>query len=389
MFRILVYPDFSESSKGTRGSRLARSPHRSAEGRTTLLDPRLLAELEHSARTGRWTLDLRTREMEWSGEMYRIFDTDPASFTPTCESLVNHVFPGDLETLAKQYDAWRELPAPFAFALRTIDGRGQTRPIELRGRVELDERERPVRVLGTAADVSERVARDRALRSSLEDVQTLTLRHERLLEDLVRAEQGERTRIGGEIHDDTAQILDAVSLQLERGEHEANDGATKETLRAAREALRAAAGRLRLLIFELMPPRADGDLRASVASYCSQLFAGTGVSCEVVGDPGALSPRRAWLVYRLAQEVLRNAAKHSRAGRVQVRFEPTEDAVVMRIGDDGVGLGRSAEHSSPLHSGLRILSERAESVGGSVTTGPGLDGHGLSVQVELPREVGL
>jgi signal transduction histidine kinase len=386
---MLVYRQFSEPQSERGDVHQGEPSAASGERRTALLDPRLLAELEHSARTGRWMLDLVTRQMEWSREMYRIFDTDPASFTPTCESIVNHVYPGDIDTLAKQYGAWRELPAPFAFALRTIDSRGQTRPIELRGRVELDEHERAVRVLGTAADISERVARDRALRSSIDDVQTLTLRHERLLEDLVRAEQGERTRIGGEIHDDTAQILDAVSLELERGEREAHDCATKETLRAAREALRAAGGRLRLLIFELMPPRADGDLRGSVASYCSQLFAGTSVSCEVDGDPGALSPRRAWLVYRLAQEVLRNAAKHSRARRVQVRFEPSDDAVVMRIGDDGIGLGTSLEHSSPLHSGLRILRERAESVGGSVITGPGLEGRGLSVQVELPREAGL
>jgi signal transduction histidine kinase len=354
----------------------------------TLLDPRLLAELEHSARSGRWALDLAEHTLEWSREMHRIFDTDPASLAPSCETIMKLVHPGDVELLSTKIAAWHERPAPFAFALRAIDARGETRSIEIRGRVELDEHEQPVRVLGTASDVSERVARDRALRASIAEVQALTLRHEQLLEDLVRAEQGERTRIGGEIHDDTAQILDAVSLQLERAEREAHDRRTKETLRAARAALRAAGGRLRLLIFELMPPRADGDLGASVASYCSQLFAGTYTSCEVRGEPGALSPRRAWLVYRLAQEVLRNAAKHSRAERVQVHFEPSEDAVVMRIGDDGVGLDSAAEHGSPLHSGLRILRERAESVGGSVTIGQGLDGRGVSVQVELPREAG-
>jgi signal transduction histidine kinase len=385
---MLVPRQFSEPQSG-RGKALSDEPSAVlGEHRTTLLDPRLLAELEHAARTGRWTLDLVAHEIEWSREMHRIFDTDPASFTPTCEGIVSHVYPEDVDRLTKQCDAWRELPAPFAFALRTIDGRGQTRPIEVRGRVELDEYQRPVRVLGTAADISERVARDRALRSSIDEVQTLTLRHEQLLEDLVRAEQGERTRIGGEIHDDTARILDAVSLQLERGEREAVDSATKETLRATREALRAAGGRLRLLIFELMPPRADGDLRASVASYCTQLFAGTEVSCELDGEPGAIAPRRLWLVYRLAQEVLRNAAKHSRARRVRVSFVPYEDAIVMRIGDDGVGLGSHAEHGSPLQAGLRILRERVESTGGSVTTGPGLDGRGLSVQVELPREPG-
>ncbi len=358
-------------------------------GAPTLLDRRLLADLEHSAQTGRWLLDLRTRRLECSAEVQRMFGTDQTSSEPSCEAIVSSVDPRDLETLTTHATAWRERPAPFAFMLRASHAGGETRRLEIRGRVELDSRQRPAYVLGTASDVTERVRSDHALRSSLARVQELTLRHEQLLEELVRAEQGERTRIGGELHDDTAQVLDAIALQLERCEQRSQAGATKDTLRAAREALRGAGMRLRLLVFELMPPRADGDLRASIASYCAQLFAGTGVACEVEGDPGGLSPRRSWLIYRLAQEVLRNAAKHSRARRVQVRFEPSEDSVVMRIGDDGVGLGSQGVRSAPLHSGLRILGERTESVGGSVTTGPGLDGRGLSVCVELPREVEL
>jgi signal transduction histidine kinase len=358
-------------------------------GSPTLLDPRLLADLEHSAQTGRWLLDLRTRRLQWSTEVHRIFGTDRTSFEPSCEALVNSIDPRDVEVLAAHAAAWRERPAPFAFTLRAIHADGETRRLELRGRVELDSRQRPTHVLGTACDVTERVTRDYALRSSLERVQELSLRHEQLLEALVRAEQGERTRIGGELHDDTAQVLDAVALLLERGEQEAHDRDSRETLRTAREALRGAGSRLRLLVFELMPPRADGDLRASVAAYCSQLFAATEVSCEVKGRPGALSPRRSWLVYRLAQELLRNAAKHAHAQRVQVYFEPSEDAVAMRISDDGIGLASHKQHSPPLHSGMRILKERTESVGGSVRTGPGLDGRGLSVLVELPREVEL
>ena len=73
---------------------------------------------------------------------------------------------------------------------------------------------------------------------------------------------------------------------------------------------------------------------------------------------------------------------------MKVSFVPCEDAVVMRIGDDGVGLGSRAEHRSPLHAGLRLLRERVESIGGSVTIGPGLDGRGLSVEVKLPRVAG-
>jgi signal transduction histidine kinase len=383
------YPYFSEQLSGEGDILLDGPCETSRSGSPTLLDPRLLAELEHAAQTGRWLLDLRTRRLECSAELRRMFGTGEASFEPTCETLMTSIEPQDRATLTAQASAWQERPVPFAFTLRTIGGGGEARWLEIRGRVELDSRQHPTHVLGTACDVTERIRCDHALRASLEQVDELTLRHERLLDDLARAEQGERTRIGGELHDDTAQILDAVALQLERCEQQAQTDMTKGSLRAARDGLRDAGTRLRLLVYELMPPRADGDLRASIASYCTQLFSGTDVVCEVEGDPGGLSPRRSWLVYRLAQEILRNAAKHSYAQRVQVRFEPSKHALVMRIGDDGVGVGSQGVRSAPLHSGLRILRERTESVGGSVTTGAGLDGRGLSLLVELPREAEL
>jgi len=211
-------------------------------------------------------------------------------------------------------------------------------------------------------------------------------RHERRLADIGQAEQRERTRIAGEVHDDTAQVLGAVSLKLERIAGQAPDERTREGLREASAALREAHARLRLLIFELLPPQDDGDLRASVASYCHELFTDTAVECEVDGDPGALAPPRIWLAYRLAQEALRNVAKHARATRVRVSFGGPAEMLALSVSDDGVGLPVADEPDSPLHAGLRLLRQRAESAGGSVSIGKGIEGRGVSVSVELPRQ---
>ncbi|HEX4482678.1 MAG TPA: ATP-binding protein [Solirubrobacteraceae bacterium] len=232
---------------------------------------------------------------------------------------------------------------------------------------------------------------ERTLRSCREQVRTLTLQRERLLEDLVLAEERERARIAGEIHDDPVQALDAVSLQLDSAAGGSPDAACRQTLLLAGRSVRDATAHLRMLMIDLMPAADDGDLRRSIESYCASLFAAGRARCEISGDPGELVTSRARLAYRLVQEALRNAAKHAHATRVSVSFEGGEleggdRDVRIRISDDGVGVSEEAEQDSPLHGGLRILRRRVESAGGTIGFGAGLDGRGCSVVIELPRK---
>jgi signal transduction histidine kinase len=222
-------------------------------------------------------------------------------------------------------------------------------------------------------------------------VGTSHIQGERFLEDLVDSEERERARIAGEIHDDPVQVLDAVSLRLQAAESQASEELTKSELRAARQAVLLANARLRLLMFELLPPADVHELPSAVESYCAQLFASTGIAWEVGGDPGPLSTRRAQLAYRLVQEALRNTVKHARAGRVLVSFAGDACTFLTRVSDDGVGLPANAEMesepvgASALHAGLRLVRQRARVVGGSVTIAQGLGGRGTAVEIVLPR----
>ncbi|HXM87480.1 MAG TPA: ATP-binding protein [Solirubrobacteraceae bacterium] len=213
----------------------------------------------------------------------------------------------------------------------------------------------------------------------------LTLQRERLLADLVLAEERERARIAGEIHDDPVQVLDAASLRLDTAAGSSPDDASRRALLLAGESVREATAHLRMLMIDLMPAADDGDLRSSLESYCASLFARGQTRCEISGDPGELSTSRARLAYRLVQEALRNADKHARATRVAVSFEGGDRSVRIRISDDGVGVSDDAERDSPLHGGLRILRRRVESAGGTIGLGAGIDGCGCSVMIELPR----
>jgi signal transduction histidine kinase len=213
----------------------------------------------------------------------------------------------------------------------------------------------------------------------------LTLQREQLLADLVLAEERERARIAGEIHDDPVQVLDAVSLRLDNAARDSHEEACKQALVLAGTSVRAATAHLRMLMIDLMPAADDGNLRGSIESYCASLFADGPTLCGISGDPGELTTSRTRLAYRLVQEALRNAAKHARATHVTVSFEGDDQAVLIRISDDGVGVSADAERDSPLHGGLRILRRRVEAAGGTISLGPGVDERGCSVAIELPR----
>jgi signal transduction histidine kinase len=230
------------------------------------------------------------------------------------------------------------------------------------------------------------VVSEQELSTCREQVLTLTIQREHLLEDLVLAEERERARIAGEIHDDPVQVLDAVSLRLDNAAGDSSEDAARRTLLLAGASVREATSHLRMLMIDLMPAANDDDLRGSLESYCASLFAAGQTRCGISGDPGELTPSRARLAYRLVQEALRNAAKHARATRVTVSFEGDERIVRICIGDDGVGIAADAEHDSPLHGGLRLLRRRVEAAGGTIGVGPGLDARGCEVAIELPRK---
>jgi signal transduction histidine kinase len=204
------------------------------------------------------------------------------------------------------------------------------------------------------------------------------------LSDAMAAEEGARARIAADIHDDTIQTLGAVALSLQNARDDTADAGAQAALDAAAWHVRDAAERLRRVMFELMPPLSSSDLRGALEAYCSVLFAGSGMAYEVAGDgPEALDSDVGAVAYRVTQEAVRNAVRHSGATQVRVTLEHAGDELVVSVSDDGVGLGEYGP-DFPDHAGLRIIDQRAGAVGGSVAFETGLDGRGTSVVVSIP-----
>ncbi|MFB3738451.1 MAG: response regulator [Candidatus Velamenicoccus archaeovorus] len=228
--------------------------------------------------------------------------------------------------------------------------------------------------------------RTRDLRRSIDDLRATDRQRRALLSRLVQAQEDERLRIAGDIHDDPVQKMSAVLMRLELLRRRVQDPGDLEVLAQLAETVRASIRSLRLLLFELRPPALDRDgLARAIAQFAerSALVQDVQLSIEnqLVSEP-PVDPRI--IAYRIVQEALTNVRKHARARRVRVSLSAADEGLRVVVKDDGVGLpADTIDDGSIGHLGLTTMRERAELAGGWFRI-HGAEGAGTSVDFWLP-----
>jgi two-component system sensor histidine kinase UhpB len=190
----------------------------------------------------------------------------------------------------------------------------------------------------------------------------------------LRAQESERARIAGGLHDEVGQVLTGVLLQLE------GEARSEETKAAVRKALEE----VRRIARELRPEMLEHLGLVSALTELSRKFAaqsGLVIERRFADDLPTLSDEAELAVYRVAQESLTNVARHARASRVELALEPGADSVVLRVVDDGRGMDETAALNG--RGGLRGMRERAVLVGGALAIKRGREG-GVEVRLEVP-----
>jgi PAS domain S-box-containing protein len=217
-----------------------------------------------------------------------------------------------------------------------------------------------------AHNVSARLQAEDELRATLAKLHRLS--DERLLGRLVAAQEEERQRLAGDIHDDPIQVMAAAAVRLDMVERATIGTAAQETLERTAETVQQAINRLRNLVFELRPPALDREgLAVAIRQYLQQLVdAGeidVGLQDDLESEP---SREIRTAAYRIAQEALTNVRKHAGATRVRVELRQHDGGVATVIADDGIGFRADgvAARSRPGHIGLQSMRERAEALGG-------------------------
>ncbi|MCO6006733.1 sensor histidine kinase [Actinoallomurus purpureus] len=212
----------------------------------------------------------------------------------------------------------------------------------------------------------------------------------------------ERIRIARELHDVSAHTIAVINVQASVAAElltEAPDQA-REALEAVRRAGGEALAEMRATVGvlrghddregDVAPPAPGIDRIEDLARACSA--GGPRVDVRIEGERRPLSRLVEFTAYRIAQESLTNALRHSDADLVEILVRYDEEGLTVRIRDDGGGGHDRADGPRRMEqgNGLRGMAERAAGLGGRFTAGPfewpGDGGRGFQVRAWLPGE---
>jgi signal transduction histidine kinase len=197
---------------------------------------------------------------------------------------------------------------------------------------------------------------------------------ERLLRAAADASDGERVRIARDLHDGVVQDLAGAAFAVSAvARNPELPAPMREGLRSSAESLRTSLRGLRSLMVEIYPPDLDADgLDAALDDLLAPAATqGVTATATVEGIDGVPDDTVA-LVWRVAQEAVRNALRHSGAENLTVTVDGKADGVVLEVTDDGRGFDTGRQPADG-HFGLRGLSSLIAEAGGDlvVRSSPG------------------
>jgi PAS domain S-box-containing protein len=233
------------------------------------------------------------------------------------------------------------------------------------------ENEEPALITGFSIDVTE----TRQTEAALRDVSGR----------LINAQEEERSRVARELHDDLSQRMALLSIELEQlGQTMDGSARIRRRFESLQNQAQEISSDIHRLSYRLHPSKLDHlGLAAAIKSLCEQLNAGNlRVYLHQQGFPAALPNDITLCVFRIAQEALRNAVKHSKATHCRVILKRSPQAVQLSVLDDGCGFD---VHSTSMAEGLGFVSmrERLRIVGGQLEI-HSQPGHGTRIEVSVP-----
>jgi signal transduction histidine kinase len=208
---------------------------------------------------------------------------------------------------------------------------------------------------------------------------------EQLLRRAVDASTTERRRIGANLHDGPVQDLAAASFVVAGAAARADATGRPdlaEELGTVASSVRTSIRALRSLLVDIYPPSLSQAGLVAALGDLTQTVRAPGLDIRL--DPGLevdlpLLPEQERLVYRVAQETLRNAARHAVPCSVVVALHREGTAVVLDVVDDGTGFDAAAALSDaePGHLGLRLMADLVAEAGATleVASAPGRGTH--------------
>lgn len=310
-----------------------------------------LKEAQRLARAGSWDFDLRSGRLDWSDEVFRIFELDAATVVPSFDLFLDTVHPEDRQSVREAYEASVDGVGPYSVTHRLLMPDGRVKYVHEEGRTEYDADGRPVRSHGSCQDVTERVTAERALETSLR----------------------EKDMLLREVHHRVKNNLQIVSSLLYFQEKRARTRAGAETFADSRHRLRSMmlvheklyrSGNLSNVGFDDYVRSLVADLHQSLVPRPRQIELGYDL------EPVPLSLEQAVPLGMIVSELVTNAFKHAFPkgcrGAVRLTMRARGRTVEVVAADDGIGLPEGFDHTSGETFGWQLVRNLVAQIGGRI-----------------------
>jgi PAS domain S-box-containing protein len=282
---------------------------------------------------------------------------------------MNRIHPDDAEQSRKAYAGAFDRREQFHVDFRLRRRDGDYRWFVSTGAPRIDVDGSVAGYIGSAIDVTERKLAEQAL---------ATVRNR-----LIQAQEEERARIARELHDDINQRLALLSFRLS-ALAKGDSSTSGHEIEAARADVVALAMDVQALSHRLHPSNVEYlGISGAAERLCRDLSRQhrVDIGCRAEEVPERLPRDLAVCLYRVLQEALQNAVKHSGAAKVEVLLRGAVDQVEMTIRDFGVGLDPQASQRHGL--GLTSMKERLIAVRGQLAIESNAE-HGTTIRALVP-----
>ena len=315
-----------------------------------------LKEAQRLAGVGSWQWDPDGDTVVWSEELYRLAGRDPSLPAVTYGEHSQLYTPESWERLRQAVEAALHSGARYELDLEMVCADGMRRWVTARGEAQQDSTGRIVRLRGTVQDITARKLAEEALSG--------------MSRRLIEAQESERARIARDLHDDICQRLAMLTLALEevKGALPDSPGEALSSLDAVQKQTAEIAADVQALSHELHPPRLlHLGIVAAMRGFCQELSRQKNVRIDFAHDdvPGYVPPDVSLCLFRVLQEALHNAVRHSQVRHFVVHLRGIEDVLNLTVRDEGVGFDVDAA-SRGVGLGLTSMQERLKLVGGEL-----------------------
>jgi len=335
---------------------------------------RELKEAQRLAGVGSWAWTPETDTVVWSEELYRITGRDPSLPAVSYKDHSQLYTVDSMDQLRAAVQRALDTDAPYELVLEMIHADGTHRWVTARGEAQRDAAGHVTGLRGTVQDITQRKLVEEALSG--------------VNGRLIEAQETERGRIARDLHDDIGQRLAVLAMaqaQLQRLVPDSLSCETADCLRSLQKQTADIIADVRALSHQLHPPRLLLlGLVAAMRGFCDELSAQKSVDVHFRPEnvPGNIPPDVSLCLFRILQEALHNAVRHSGVRHFDVHVRGTENGVDLAVRDQGVGFDVRIANRGP-GLGLTSMKERLKLVGGELVI-ESQPTHGTTILARAP-----